>query len=63
MKAGWAAAVLDAMDEIQKNLPKLTIPHLAIHGDDDQIVKIDSSQFLHDNSPSSDKTFKVDMKI
>ena len=63
LKARWAAGILDAMDDIQKNLSKLTMPHLVIHGDDDQIVKVDNSQFLHDNSPSTDKTLKVHMKI
>ena len=27
--------------------------------DGDQLVKIEGSQYLHENSPSNDKTFKV----
>ena len=30
-----------------------------VHGDGDQLVKIDGSRYLHENSPSNDKTFKV----
>lgn len=59
MKAKWAKAMLDAMDYIQENVSKLTIPYLLVHGDDDQLVKMEGSHFLHDNSPSTDKTFKV----
>ena len=62
MKARWAAAILYAMEEIQKNILKLTTPYLLIHGDGDQLVKIDSSHFLYENSPSTDKTFKVIMQ-
>ena len=54
----WVGAILDAMNEIQRNLSKLT-PYLLVHGDGDQLVKIDGSRYLHESSPSSDKTFKV----
>ena len=37
----------------------LTTPYLLVHGDGDQLVKIDGSHYLHENSPSNDKTFKV----
>ncbi|KAJ7377883.1 hypothetical protein OS493_025777 [Desmophyllum pertusum] len=59
MKARWANAILDAMDDIQSKTSMINTPFLVVHGDDDQLVKIDSSQFLHENSPSRDKTFKV----
>ena len=55
----WVGAILDAMNEIQRNLSKLTTPYLLVHGDGDQLVKIDGSRYLHENSPSIDKTFKV----
>ena len=29
----WVAAILDAMNEIQRNLSKLTTPYLLVHGD------------------------------
>ncbi|CAH3178496.1 unnamed protein product, partial [Porites lobata] len=47
------------MNEIQRNLSKLTTPYLLVHGDEDQLVKIDGSQYLPENSPSNHKTFKV----
>ena len=59
MKVRWAGAILDAMNEIQRNLPRLTTPYLLVHGDGDQLVKIDGSLYLHENSPYNDKTFKV----
>ena len=52
-------AILDAMNENQRNLSKLTPPYLLVHGDGDQLVKIDGSHYLHENSPRNDKTFKV----
>ena len=55
----WVGAILNAMNEIQRNLSKLTTPYLLVHGDEDQLVKIDGSQYLPENSPSNDKTFKV----
>ena len=59
MKVRWDEAILDAMNEIQGNLSKLTTPYRLAHGDGDQLVKIDGSQYLQENSPSNDKTFKV----
>ena len=55
----WAGAILDAMNEIQRNLSKLSTPYLLVHGDRDQLVKVDGSRYLHESSPSKDKTFKV----
>ena len=55
----WVEAILAAMNEIQRNLSKLTTPYLLVHGDGDQLLKIDGSQYLQENSPSNDKTFKV----
>ncbi|CAH3151116.1 unnamed protein product [Porites lobata] len=46
------------MNEIQGNLSRLTTSYLLVHGDGDQLVKIDGSHYLHENSPSNDKTFK-----
>ena len=55
----WVEAILAAMNEIQRNLSKLTTPYLLVHGDGDQLLKIDGSQYLQENSPSNDETFKV----
>ena len=48
----WVGAILDAMNEIQRNLSKLTTPYLLVHGDGDQLVKIDGSQYLHEKTAS-----------
>ena len=55
----WVGAILDEMNEIQRNLSKLARPYLLVHGDGDQLVKIVGSHYLQENSPSNDKTFKV----
>ena len=59
MKVRWVGAILDAMNEIQRNLSRLTTPYLLVHGDGDQLVKIDGSRYLNENSSSNDRTFKV----
>ena len=59
MKVRWVGALLDAMNEIQRNLSKLTTSYLLADGDGDQLVKIDGSRYLHENSSSNGKTFKV----
>ena len=59
MKAKWTAQILEAMGEIQRHVSNITIPYLLLHGGDDRVVWIEGSHFLHDNSPSTDKTFKV----
>lgn len=59
LKARWTNAILNTMEDIQKNISALKTPFFVAHGDDDQLVKIDSSIFLYENSPSKDKTFKV----
>ena len=52
-------AILNAINEIQRSLSRLTTPYLLVHGDGDELVKIDDSRYVHENSPSNDKTFKV----
>lgn len=59
MKAKWAKAILAAMDKIQSKSSTIKMPYFLGHGDADQVVKIDSSKFLHKNSQSNDQTFKV----
>ncbi|CAH3164094.1 unnamed protein product, partial [Porites lobata] len=59
MKVRWVGAILDAMNEIQRNLSRLTTPYLLVHLDGNQLAKIDGSRYLHENFLSNDKTFKV----
>ena len=35
MKARWANAILDAMDDIQSKTSMINTPFLVVHGDDD----------------------------
>ena len=59
MKVRWVGAILNAMNEIQKNFSRITTPYLLVHGDGDELIKIDGSRYLYESSPSNDKTFKV----
>lgn len=62
LKAGWAKAILDAQTQIANEISRIKLPFITIHGTDDQMVDIASSQFLYDNAQSEDKTFEVCIK-
>ena len=62
MKVRWVGAILDAMNEIQRNLSKLATPYLIVHGDGDQLVKIDGSHYLQDTD-STERTNSLSMGI
>ena len=59
LKAAWATAVLDAQYQIANDISRIRLPFITIHGTDDRMVDIASSQFLFDNAQSKDKTFEV----
>ena len=56
MKVRWVGVILNAMNEIQRNFLRFTTPYLLVHGGGDQLVKIDGSRYLHENSSSNGKT-------
>lgn len=58
LKAAWATAVLDAQYQIANDISRIRLPFITIHGTDDRMVDIASSQFLFDNAQSKDKTFE-----
>ena len=59
MKAVWVSALFSAQTQIANGVSRITLPFITIHGTDDQMVDIASSQFLYDNAQSKDKTFEV----
>lgn len=59
MKAGWASAMLDAMDKIQSESSTIKMPYFLGCGSADQVVLSDSSKYLDKHTQSEDQTFKV----
>lgn len=52
--------MLSACEYLSKNLEKVTLPFLVMHGADDDIVKMEeSSKLLYERASSVDKTLKV----
>lgn len=45
--------------DIEKNLDKVSMPFLVVHGGDDVVTDPSISQLLYDKASSSDKTFKL----
>lgn len=58
-KAGWALAMLDAMEEMQKSFKDTRWPFLLLHGESDKICALQGSQQLLQQAISKDKTLKV----
>ena len=58
LKARWAMAIHDAMEEIKENIPKIEWPFIVLHGDADQLAMVEGSKML-EKAASKDKTIKV----
>ena len=59
MKARWALAVLDAMENVKAEIPSVEWPFLILHGDADKITQVEGSIMFHEKASSKDKTIKV----
>ena len=59
LKAMWLIAYSDAVNTMRAEMDKISLPVLLIHGSEDHIISLLSSQFIHDNVSSDDKTFEV----
>lgn len=57
--ARTAAELLRAIDRIQKSMPNLTTPTVAMHGTDDKVTNPDGSRQLNEVAVSKDKTLKL----
>ena len=48
-----------ADERLKKEIPKITLPVLILHGTSDKAARYTGSQFFHDNAASTDKTLKL----
>ena len=59
LKAKWAVAMLNAAEFLGQHFSDISVPLLLVHGDADQLVPIESSEFGYRTASSTDKTFEV----
>ena len=59
LKAKWAVAMLNAAEFLGQHFSEISVPLLLVHGDADQLVPIESSEFGYRTASSTDKTFEV----
>jgi acylglycerol lipase len=50
---------VNGMDEVRKNVDRLKMPLLILHGTGDKVNPIEGSQALNQTAPSTDKTLKT----
>jgi acylglycerol lipase len=53
------AAMVRADERLKKEIPRITLPVLILHGTADKVTKPSGSQFFYDNAGSTDKTLKL----
>lgn len=63
VKCGWLKAMLESIQDAESKIEKLELPALFIHGQDDAMVPIKSSEFAYATISSKDKTFEVYMTL
>lgn len=59
LKAGWAAQMLNVIDDITNQLHTIKWPFIVLHGDADEVTMCDGSIKLEEEAKSKDKTLKV----
>ena len=59
MKFGWVGALVDSICQIHERIHKICLPTLLIHGKEDAMVPMSSSEFAYNNINSDDKTLEV----
>jgi alpha-beta hydrolase superfamily lysophospholipase len=57
--ARLGAQMLAAMDDVQANAGRITLPLLLLHGERDGLAAPEGSRFLYERAGSSDKTLKL----
>lgn len=62
-RVGTSAAMLLAGRQILKDVHQLTLPILAVHGEDDQLTPTTGATYLQDNASSTDVTVKTYPKL
>lgn len=59
VRVGWAAAMLDALEEVNTKVEALDVPFLLLHGTADKLCDIAGSEEFHKRAASKDKSIKV----
>ena len=59
LPAASVVAAVNGMDEVRKNVDRLKMPLLILHGTGDKVNPIEGSQELNQTAPSVDKTLKT----
>lgn len=59
LPAASVVAAVNGMDEVRKNVDRLKMPLLILHGTGDKVNPIKGSEELHQTAPSADKTLKT----
>uniref|UniRef100_A0A023G7K1 Putative lysophospholipase n=2 Tax=Amblyomma TaxID=6942 RepID=A0A023G7K1_AMBTT len=59
VRMGWAAAILNALEDLQAKIDLVDIPFLIQHGSGDKLCDLGGSEDFYKKAPSKDKSMKV----
>lgn len=59
MRIGWSVAMVEAVREVERRLPELRLPYLALHGADDPITLPAGVEVVRERAGSDDLTVRV----
>ncbi|XP_075525459.1 monoglyceride lipase-like isoform X3 [Dermacentor variabilis] len=59
VRVGWAAAMLNALQDLQAKIDSVDTPFLIQHGSADKLCELAGSEDFFKKAPSKDKSFKV----
>lgn len=59
VRIGWAAAILNALEDLQAKMDAVEVPFLIQHGSADKLCDLAGSEDFFKKAPSKDKSMKV----
>ncbi|KAL1468312.1 hypothetical protein MTO96_041566, partial [Rhipicephalus appendiculatus] len=59
VRVGWAAAMLNALEDLQAKVDSIDTPFFIQHGSADKLCDIGGSEDFYKKAPTKDKSFKV----
>ena len=59
MRFCWVNAIINSLNTLEESLHKITLPTLIIHGSEDPIIPISSSEHIYEKISSIDKIVEV----
>ena len=59
VRFSWTNAMMKSIKLLDEELPKLSLPVLLYHGDEDVVVPLKSSEYINEAISSTDKKLKV----